>query len=76
VVASDISGYSDVMTPETAIGCPAGDPSALADAVESLLADEPKRQAMGSAGRQLAQERYAWDAIGPRLLRIYERVAA
>jgi glycosyltransferase involved in cell wall biosynthesis len=72
VVASDIPGYRDVMTPDTALSFPAGDERALADAVESLLADEPRRQAMGVAGRELAQARYSWDSIGRRLVEIYE----
>ena len=76
VVASDIPGYRDVMTPETAVSFPAGDVEALIAAVEGLLADEPRRQAMGAAGRRLAQERYAWDAIAQRLLDIYTAVAA
>jgi phosphatidylinositol alpha-mannosyltransferase len=75
VVASDIPGYRDVMTPETAVSFPAGDVEALADAVESLLADEPRRQAMGNAGRRLAQEHYAWESIGQRLVGIYGRLA-
>ncbi len=41
VVASDIPGYRDVMTPETAVSFPAGDEDALATAVVALLADEP-----------------------------------
>jgi phosphatidylinositol alpha-mannosyltransferase len=76
VVASDIPGYRDVMTGETALSFPAGDERALANAVEALLADEPRREAMGVAGRRLAQERYAWEAIGRRLLEIYETIAA
>jgi phosphatidylinositol alpha-mannosyltransferase len=76
VVASDIDGYRDVMTPETCVAFPPGDVDALADAVESLLADEPRRQAMGAAGRELAQSRYAWDAIAHRLLDIYRQAAA
>jgi glycosyltransferase involved in cell wall biosynthesis len=44
--------------------------------VESLLADEPRRQAMGAAGRELAQTRYSWDSIGRRLVEIYESLAA
>jgi phosphatidylinositol alpha-mannosyltransferase len=76
VVASDIPGYRDVMTPESAVSFPASDRQALADAVESLLADEPRRQAMGAAGRVLAQERYSWNAIAHRLLDIYTAVAA
>ena len=29
---------------------------------------------MGAAGRALAQERYSWDAIGRRLVGIYDGV--
>jgi phosphatidylinositol alpha-mannosyltransferase len=76
VVASDISGYRDVMTPETSTPFPAGDVDALADAVVGLLADEPRRAAMGAAGRELAQSRYAWDAIARRLEAIYAQAAA
>src|SRR5438067_10725926 len=70
VVASDIDGYRDVMTPETSIAFPAGDERALTAALEAMLADEPRRAAMGVAGRVLAQERYSWDAIGARLVGI------
>src|SRR5436190_275237 len=75
VVASDITGYRDVMTPETALAFPAGDEQALVAAVEALLADEPRRQAMGAAGRRTAQERYSWEAVGRRLLDVYEAAA-
>jgi phosphatidyl-myo-inositol alpha-mannosyltransferase len=76
VVASDIPGYRETMTPETCVQFPPGDADALAEAVIGLLADEPRREAMGAAGRELAQERYAWDAIARRLLDIYEQAAA
>jgi glycosyltransferase involved in cell wall biosynthesis len=46
------------------------------DAVTELFADESRREAMGAAGRELAQSRYAWDAIARSLLDIYEQVAA
>ena len=76
VVASDISGYRDVMTPETAVAFPAGDEAALADAIESLLADEPRREQMGAAARALTQERYSWDSIARRLVGIYDGVTS
>ncbi|MEP6812816.1 MAG: glycosyltransferase family 4 protein [Actinomycetota bacterium] len=76
VVASDIPGYRDVMTAETCLTFPAGDVSRLTDAVEQLLADEPRRQAMAAAGRTLAQEHYAWDALARRLVGIYESLVA
>ncbi|HZQ89654.1 MAG TPA: glycosyltransferase family 4 protein [Gaiellaceae bacterium] len=76
VVASDITGYRDVMTPETSVAFPPGDERALADAVVALLADEPRRERMGAAGRDLAQSRYEWDSIAARLVEIYEAAAA
>jgi phosphatidyl-myo-inositol alpha-mannosyltransferase len=75
VVASDISGYRDVMTDETGLLVPPGDPAALADGVEALLADEARRHAQGEAARRLAEERYAWDAIAGRLAAVYEGLA-
>jgi phosphatidylinositol alpha-mannosyltransferase len=76
VVASDIPGYRDVMTPEACVAFPAGDGAALVEAVERMLADEPKRQAMGIAGRKLAQDLYSWDAIARRLIATYESAIA
>jgi phosphatidyl-myo-inositol alpha-mannosyltransferase len=74
-VASDIPGYREVTTPETALTVPPGDPHALAQAVIALLEDEPRRQALGVAARELARERYGWDGIARRLLSIYELVS-
>jgi phosphatidylinositol alpha-mannosyltransferase len=74
VVASDISGYRDVMTPETGLLVPPDEPQALATAVVRLLADEQRRQEIGVAARERAR-RYSWDDIGRRLLSIYERLA-
>jgi len=76
VIASDIPGYRDVMTPETCLSFPPGDGAALVEAVEALLADEPRRRAMGAAGRVLAQELYSWDAIARRLIATYESALA
>ena len=74
VVASDIEGYREVVTPETAISVPPGDLAALVDAVEALVADEPRRAAMGVAARARAEEHFAWPDIARRLEAIYERV--
>ena len=72
VVASDINGYRDVMTDETGLLVPPGDPDALAGAVATLLADEPRRERLGATARTLAQERYSWDDIARRLAAVYE----
>lgn len=76
VVASDIPGYRDVMTPETSVAVPPEDVRALAAAVSELLEDEPRRVALGAAARRLAVDRYSWEDIARRLLGIYDAVCA
>ena len=76
VVASDIEGYRDVVTPETAITVPPDDPAALAAGIEAMLSDEPRRVAMGAAARALAEKHYGWADIAARLELVYERVIA
>jgi phosphatidylinositol alpha-mannosyltransferase len=75
VVSSDISGYRDVMTDETGLLVPPGDPAALAEGIVTLLEDEPLRQRLGAAARTVAVERYSWDSIAERLSVVYELVA-
>jgi phosphatidylinositol alpha-mannosyltransferase len=73
VVASDIPGYRDVLTPDVGLTTAPDDPRGLAAAVEAMLADEPRRVGMGEAGRRLAIERYAWSDIAGRLEDVYAR---
>jgi phosphatidylinositol alpha-mannosyltransferase len=73
VVASDIPGYREVLTPEAALSVAPDDPTALTEAVVTLLADESRRASMGAAARAVALERYAWTDIAARLEGIYER---
>jgi phosphatidylinositol alpha-mannosyltransferase len=75
VVASDIMGYRDVMTSETGVLVPPGEPQALADALVELLADEPRRLRYAEAARRHVEEHYAWEIVARRLARIYELVA-
>ncbi|MCY7303788.1 MAG: glycosyltransferase family 4 protein [Thermoleophilia bacterium] len=76
VVASDIPGYREVLTPEAAVSVAPDDPAALTEATVSLLDDESRRVAMGAAARQVALKRYAWGDIATRLEGIYERAIA
>jgi glycosyltransferase involved in cell wall biosynthesis len=62
-----------VMTPETGLLVPPDEPGLLAQAVASLLADEPRRQELAAGARRRARA-YSWDDIGRRLLAIYELV--
>jgi phosphatidyl-myo-inositol alpha-mannosyltransferase len=76
VVASDIPGYRAVMTEHTGVLVAPGNDRALADALVSMLEDEPRRRALGERARQVAVERYSWGKIAVRLEQIYEEVAA
>lgn len=71
-VASEIPGYIEVADDTTGALVPPDDPNELASATIRLLADETRRQALGEAARQRVTERYDWQAIGRRLLGIYE----
>jgi glycosyltransferase involved in cell wall biosynthesis len=59
VIASDVGGIPEIVADgETGLLVPAADPAALAGAVEALLADEGRRDAMGAAGVQRVRERF------------------
>ena len=73
-VASDIPGYREVLEPEASVAVPPDDVLALVEAVCALVEDEPRREVMGQAARELAVERYAWPTIARRLVGVYERV--
>jgi phosphatidylinositol alpha-mannosyltransferase len=74
VVASDIPGYAEVMSPQVGVTVPPGDVNALTHALIRLLRDEPQRRAMGAAARTRAIERYAWPRLACRLLKIYKEL--
>jgi phosphatidyl-myo-inositol alpha-mannosyltransferase len=71
VVASDIPGYREVLSPDAAVAVAPGEPEALVEAVDELLADEEGRAEMGAAARQLASDRYSWQDVARRLEGIY-----
>ena len=66
-------GKAVVSTPVGAEGLPlepgvhylsAGGPAEFARAVVSLLRDPSRRQALGTAGRRLVEERFSWSHVG------------
>jgi len=55
---------------------PAGNPRALAEAVNRLLEDPVLAASMGEAGRSLAEEKYAWDKVVERVMAVYDDLLA
>jgi starch synthase len=91
VVASSVGGIPEVVTDgETGILVPLEldptDPMSPADperysgdlaaAVNRLMADPPRREAMGRAGRRRAIERFSWRAIAEQTVDLYRSLVA
>jgi phosphatidylinositol alpha-mannosyltransferase len=74
IVASNISGYRTVITPEVdGLLTPPRSSSELAAAVVRLLRYEPLRQRFGQAGLQRAYA-YAWPSVASKVLDYYQEV--
>jgi glycosyltransferase involved in cell wall biosynthesis len=77
MVATDVPGCREVAIPnETGLLVPPDDAEALAAAIEQLARSPDLRARFGRAARQLAEERFAADAIGRAVLGLYLRLVA
>lgn len=75
VIASDTGGLAEIVRQgETGLLVPRGDPSALADALRSLLTDPARTRRLGAAGRVRAMSELSDDAHRAQFLRLYETV--
>jgi glycosyltransferase involved in cell wall biosynthesis len=72
VVTTDMPGCRDAIKPDVSgLLVPARDELALADALERLIRDEALRQAMGQAGRILAECEFGIEKVVDAHMRIY-----
>lgn len=72
VVASEIAGYSDVVTDGVdGVLVPPADPQRLGEVLRDLATDPERVSRMGEAGRRSA-ERYAWPRVADQVERVYE----
>jgi glycosyltransferase involved in cell wall biosynthesis len=76
VVATAVGGQIDsVVHGVTGVHVPPRDPAALAAALRDLLADAPRRAALGRQGRLRARRLYDFDRIAAATREVYEEVA-
>ena len=76
VVASDVGGIPEqVVEGETGQLVPVGDAAGMAQAIESLLADRARRDAMARAARERAVERFDARRMVDAYVDWYERLA-
>lgn len=75
IVASDLSGYRLVARPDVdGLLVPPGDPVALADALNRVLADRATAERLVASGTGRAQQ-FSMDTLADRYLELYERVS-
>ena len=76
VIATDVGGIPDLLSPESGILVPPGDAAALARAMRSLAIDPSLRASMGMAARERYLKLFSPDPVLLVLLETYRRVAA
>jgi starch synthase len=75
VVGSAIGGIPEVVRAgETGLLVPPGDPGQLAEALNALLRDPDRAQAMGQAGRKRAVAEFGWQAIAAQTAALYAKL--
>ena len=75
VVSTRVGGVPEVVdNGKTGILVPAGDASALAEAICRLLGDTHLRESMGEAARKRAVDFFSWEEISDSLLRFYKNI--
>jgi N-acetyl-alpha-D-glucosaminyl L-malate synthase BshA len=74
-VSTRVGGIPEVVEDnESGLLVPAGDVAGLANALEALIHDEPRRRALGRAAQVRARERFSADVIVPRYEALYQRL--
>lgn len=71
VIASDIGGPREIVTPEVGILVPPGNPEALAAAIDKVLGDPGAFPSDVVA--EYARRKYGYEAVGRQLASLYER---
>lgn len=73
VVASRVGGIPEVVDDGvTGLLVPPDDPAALADALNLLLRDPGRAEAMGQAGRERAVTEFSWETVAAQTVTLYE----
>jgi glycosyltransferase involved in cell wall biosynthesis len=72
LLLTDVGGFPEIAATGAARTVPAGDPTALHEALSELLADPGALAEMADRARAAAAGRYSWEQIARAHLRVYE----
>ena len=74
VVVSNAGSLPEIVTAgETGYIVPPGDPAALREIIDRLLADSAERNRLGANARAVVEERFTWHKTALRCLEIYQK---
>lgn len=73
LVVSDVGGLPELAAGGAGLVVPPGDPSALADALASVLGDRETAEQLGAAARATLVDEASWDRVAERTLDAYRR---
>ncbi len=77
VVTTDVGSIAEIVTDgETGVIVPAQDAGALREAIAALLADEPRRRALGERALAAARARFGEEPMVERMIALFARAAA
>ncbi len=77
VVATNVGGIPEqVSDGETGLLVPPRSPEAMADKLQYLMEHPEQRLKMGEKGREQVENNFSMEILFPRLLEVYEKVAA
>ena len=78
------SGCPTIITPEVGLAktiketktgiVTNGEPNLIGQAINDLLADEQKRNKMGSQGREVARKSFSWKSVAEQILSSYKNI--
>ena len=74
VVVSNAGSLPEIVTAgETGYIVPPGDPAALREMIDRLLADSAERNRLGANARAVVEERFTWHKTAQRCVEVYSR---
>ncbi len=76
VVSTTSGALKEVVSEECGILVPPGDPVALKNGIEKLLADKKLMETMGEKGRKWAVDNFSWPVAAKNTLDVYKQVVA